>query len=512
LCFGHGDLKCTEILDRLGVKDFARVAQLSAEEAFRLLLSKHKNDDQNVWARFETELTKRTAEIGQRHRDEIHTLTSRTKELETAARTVEQQKAHEIEHMNRRVEDSLRQVADLQQRNQELESQMSKVARRGKLEEISFEDEVQAWPGMCVSEKLPKNGDYLVAYRDPSGAVLEPRLLIDNKDKATIAEGDIKKLIRDAKERHIPIGVIAAKDETQLRQADRDCRWAIELTVRGYDCTEESANPPARKWHFPNGCSWSRPRATCIFSPPHLKFAWGMIMWAVFLLLSPLIFLGVLVFGIHFMSADEIGLMKILLVDEGGYRQDPSFPFAPDYDLFSRIGARHLLANLAEPLVLWRIHSGNTSFRNAEQQIQSEVFISFRNVCTLITDQNRTIDARYHDFLGLRAFFLTHAGKFPDLPPEQIIAGLKFLTEIEEAFQRRYGFSRFALTKHQKALNWTSGKHAVALGIRAPWVLRYRIHILALGFRRLHAGAWAALKILLSEASPASRVCKRLDT
>jgi len=105
---------------------------------------------------------------------------------------------------------------------------MSKVARRGKLEELSFEDEVRTWPGMCASEKLPKNGDYLLAFRDPSGAALEPRLLIDNKDKAAISEADIKKLIRDAKERHVPIGVITAKDESQLRQADRDCRWSQE--------------------------------------------------------------------------------------------------------------------------------------------------------------------------------------------------------------------------------------------------------------------------------------------
>jgi hypothetical protein len=93
---------------------------------------------------------------------------------------------------------------------------------------------------MCVSEKLPKNGDYLLAFRDPSGAQLEPRLLVDNKDKAAITEGDIKKLIRDAKERHVPIGVIVAKDETQLRQVDRDCRWAQEdgiwvlRTTRGW--------------------------------------------------------------------------------------------------------------------------------------------------------------------------------------------------------------------------------------------------------------------------------------
>src|ERR1700733_10139763 len=79
LCLGEGTLKRTEVLDRLGVKDFARVAQLSAEEAFRLLLSKHKQDEQNVWGRFEAELAKRTAEIERRQQNELHSLTARTK-------------------------------------------------------------------------------------------------------------------------------------------------------------------------------------------------------------------------------------------------------------------------------------------------------------------------------------------------------------------------------------------------------------------------------------------------
>jgi len=48
LCNGLGELSRAEILDRLGVRDFARVAQLSAEEAFRLLQSKHANDHQNA--------------------------------------------------------------------------------------------------------------------------------------------------------------------------------------------------------------------------------------------------------------------------------------------------------------------------------------------------------------------------------------------------------------------------------------------------------------------------------
>jgi hypothetical protein len=214
---GQGKLKRTEVLDRLGVKDFARVAQLSAEEAFRLLLSKHKQDEQSVWARFETELAKRTAEITERHKDELHNL-----------RAAEQRKAREIDHANRRVEDSLREMGELRERNHELEAQMSKVARRGKLEEVSFEDEVKTWPGICVSEKLPRNGDFLLAFRDPSGAPLEPRLLIDNKDKAAITESDIRKLVRDAKERRTPVAVIVTRDETQLRQVDRECRWAQE--------------------------------------------------------------------------------------------------------------------------------------------------------------------------------------------------------------------------------------------------------------------------------------------
>src|SRR5579862_4566439 len=58
LCSGEGELTRAEILERLGVRDFARVAQLSAEEAFRLLQGKHDREHQSGWSRFETELTK----------------------------------------------------------------------------------------------------------------------------------------------------------------------------------------------------------------------------------------------------------------------------------------------------------------------------------------------------------------------------------------------------------------------------------------------------------------------
>jgi predicted nuclease with TOPRIM domain len=213
LCLGEGKLKRTEVLDRLGVKDFARVAQLSAEEAFRLLQQKHRHDEQSVWLRFETELAKRMAEIRDRHKDELHATQS------------------ERDNLTRRVEDCLREVAQLRERNQELEAEMSKVSRIGKREEMDFADEARTWAGMSVSEKLPRHGDFIVAYRDPSGASVEPRMLVDNKDKATVTEGDIAKLVRDAKERSLSVAVLVARTEEQLRQVDRECRWEQEEGV-----------------------------------------------------------------------------------------------------------------------------------------------------------------------------------------------------------------------------------------------------------------------------------------
>jgi len=225
LCLGAGALTRAEILDRLGVRDFARVAQLSAEEDFRVLQHKHTHDHQTVWSRFETELNKRTTEIELRHNDELHSLIARTKELEAGARIIEQQKAREIDHANRRVEDSLREAAELRERNHELEAQMSKVARVGKREELDFADEARTWAGISISEKLSRNGDFILAYRDPSGASVEPRLLVDNKNKDAVAESDIVKLVRDAKERAIPVAILVTRDETQLRQIDRENRW-----------------------------------------------------------------------------------------------------------------------------------------------------------------------------------------------------------------------------------------------------------------------------------------------
>jgi hypothetical protein len=44
LCLGKGNLSRAEMLERLGMRDFTRVAELSAQEAIRLLLAKEQQD------------------------------------------------------------------------------------------------------------------------------------------------------------------------------------------------------------------------------------------------------------------------------------------------------------------------------------------------------------------------------------------------------------------------------------------------------------------------------------
>jgi hypothetical protein len=78
---------------------------------------------------------------------------------------------------------------------------------------VTFEQEVRTWAGVWISDKLPRNGDFILAYRAPNGEPVDPRILIDNKDKCTIAESDIDKLVRDSNERSIPIAALVVREE-----------------------------------------------------------------------------------------------------------------------------------------------------------------------------------------------------------------------------------------------------------------------------------------------------------
>jgi len=290
LCLGKGELTRTEVLERLGMRDFTRLAQLSAEEAIRLLTAKDKDADQARWAKFEAELSRRVAEAtgrhnaelqrvqaeksqlsarlkgleesasatldnarqeerlaaGKEHQEQLAASAKRIAELEAAQKLAEEQKKADVakvraelesaltgekakaNDLSRQGQDYLQELTNLRERNKELEAEMAKVARVGKREELDFADEVRLWPGIWIGEKLPRNGDFLMAFSDAAGNALEPSMLIDNKDKSSIAEADIRKLIRDAKERRLAVAVLVAREGSQLRHVDRQRRWAQE--------------------------------------------------------------------------------------------------------------------------------------------------------------------------------------------------------------------------------------------------------------------------------------------
>jgi hypothetical protein len=290
LCLGKGRLGRTEVFERLGMKDFARVAQLSAEEAVRLLAAKDKDAEQARWSRFESELAKRAAEATGKHNAELQkaqaekselaarlkgleensvamlgnarqqerlasekafqkqlaVLTKRIADLEASQKLAQEQKQAEVarlraeleaalnkeksraDDLSRQTKDRLQEISALRERNKELESDMVKAARIGKREETDFAEEARSWPGIWVGEKLPRNGDYQMAFSDATGNALEPFMLVDNKDKATVAESDIRKLVRDARRRKLPVAVLVARYGSQLRHADRRRRWAQE--------------------------------------------------------------------------------------------------------------------------------------------------------------------------------------------------------------------------------------------------------------------------------------------
>jgi len=85
-------------------------------------------------------------------------------------------------------------------------------------------------------------------------------------------------------------------------------------------------------------------------------------MWAVVLFLSPLIILGVLLFGINRMSPDEIDLMKVLLVVIG--------PFAFD---FWWITVRHFSTRSQAKRLIAEHNETGDEFSKAELRFLEQV-------------------------------------------------------------------------------------------------------------------------------------------
>jgi hypothetical protein len=179
----------------------------------------------------------------------------------------------------------------------------------------------------------------------------------------------------------------------------------------------------------------------------------------------------------------------------GGYDGDPAFRYSEAYDPFSRLAMRFRMANLPDKLLLWRRHPDATSIQHTLAQSRSGEVISLRNI-SMLADQ--TQDGVRHNskrylLSGFNAFTSTPAGQLPALPAEQILSAVDFFCLLRETFYRFHRFPRSAVARHRRSLNWTWGKHAIGLAVRAPWDWRARIRSFILGVRRLWHAAWATL-------------------
>lgn len=183
----------------------------------------------------------------------------------------------------------------------------------------------------------------------------------------------------------------------------------------------------------------------------------------------------------------SVMVRRRVLLDVGGYSTDTMLRVASDYDLLSRIVMRYRVANLSQPLVKWRRHPGATSITHEHRQVLACEVVSQRNIrqLALRNDRPDLEPNRQYRLEGSRAFLCMPAGQLPALPPEQVIAGLRFLGHLQETFLRTYSPSRSASTRLRRRLNWTWGKHAVALAIRTSWDWRSRIRIFMAGLGRL---------------------------
>lgn len=180
-------------------------------------------------------------------------------------------------------------------------------------------------------------------------------------------------------------------------------------------------------------------------------------------------------------SHTSVMVRRRVMLETGGYSLDPVLKVASDYDLLSRIVMHYRVANLSQPLVRWRRHAEASMITDEPQLRRGIENVSLRNLHSLQNGASY-LDADWnYRCLGSRAFLCTPTGQGSNLPPEQVISGLLLLCALQGIFFRQYAPLRPASARLSRRLNWTWGKHAVALSARSPWDLRSRIRMLLLG-------------------------------
>jgi hypothetical protein len=144
------------------------------------------------------------------------------------------------------------------------------------------------------------------------------------------------------------------------------------------------------------------------------------------------------------------------------YSPAGEFTYAEDYEFLSRLAAKHAVANIAEPLVMWRNYGSQTSNTNLSVQEQSATNIAARNITDLLGSKG--LDRK--QWSALKKLLLAKSGERIAVSEEEVLLVVELISALQEAFYRRQGFTSDLVAKHRRKLGRIMGKHFVALAFR----------------------------------------------
>jgi len=161
------------------------------------------------------------------------------------------------------------------------------------------------------------------------------------------------------------------------------------------------------------------------------------------------------------MAHSTVLMRRDAVIAAGGYRG--AFRHCEDYDLWLRLVEHHDLLNVDEPLLLYREHPGQLTWRNLEQRILSELGAHIsashrRRGRPDPADRSALISADVLRELGMSD---------TDIRAQIVRRALNATREARRAGHWNAAFAAFALARQQGALPWRSTIHfLLALGGR----------------------------------------------
>jgi glycosyltransferase involved in cell wall biosynthesis len=182
----------------------------------------------------------------------------------------------------------------------------------------------------------------------------------------------------------------------------------------------------------------------------------------------------------------------------GDLRYDPSYLESEDYELWTRLLTRADGANLAEPLVLKRVHAGQASLRRGDLQKDFQRQVALREIARIAPDAQRALDGDRDAHRALLDAFERKYGSDPevrDIAARQL-GRLRPRLALRRA--RRLVDQRRA---RRRAATWLAALGTIRVAVVSPEPTPYRSPL----FDRIAARSDIELTVIYAAHSVAGR-------